>query len=87
MINYDMPKDIESYTHRIGHTGRAGRKGTATTFVTGEGVEKDVLFDLKNMLEKCNQKVPPELARHPDCVAPEQREFRKKHPKVVEAKK
>ena len=31
-----MPKDIESYTHRIGRTGRAGKKGNAATFVTGE---------------------------------------------------
>ena len=86
-LNYDMPKDIESYTHRIGRTGRAGRKGTATTLVTGEGIEKEVLHDLKTMLEKCGQKVPNELARHPDCVPADQREFRKKHPKVVEAKK
>ena len=87
VINYDMPKDIESYTHRIGRTGRAGRKGTATTLVTGEGIEKEVLHALKTMLEKCGQKVPNELARHPDCVPADQREFRKKHPKVVEAKK
>ena len=66
VINYDMPKDIASYTHRIGRTGRAGRKGIATTFVTGEGVEgKGVLFDLRMMLASCKQAVPPELARHP----------------------
>ena len=66
VINYDMPKDIESYTHRIGRTGRAGRKGIATTFVTGEGVEsRGVLFDLCAMLRNCKQQVPPELARHP----------------------
>ncbi len=87
VINYDMPKDIESYTHRIGRTGRAGKKGNAVTFVTGEGIEENVLWDLKNMLEKCKQPVPPDLSRHPACIDPEQREFRKKHPKVVEAKK
>ena len=87
VINYDMPKDIESYTHRIGRTGRAGRKGVATTFVTGEGLEENVLWDLAQMLKKCGQPVPNDLARHPACCDPEQREFRKKHPKVVEAKK
>ena len=87
VINYDMPKDIESYTHRIGRTGRAGKKGNAATFVTGEGIEENVLWDLKCMLEKCKQPVPPELARHPACIDPEQREYRKKHPKVIEAKK
>lgn len=34
VINYDIPQDIESYTHRIGRTGRAGRKGKALLFVT-----------------------------------------------------
>lgn len=33
VINYDIPTDIESYVHRIGRTGRAGRKGTAVLFV------------------------------------------------------
>ena len=34
VINYDIPNDPESYTHRIGRTGRAGRKGTSLLFVT-----------------------------------------------------
>ena len=34
VINYDMPGDTESYVHRIGRTGRAGRDGTAVLFVT-----------------------------------------------------
>ncbi len=33
VINYDVPHDVESYTHRIGRTGRAGRKGDAILFV------------------------------------------------------
>ena len=33
VINYDLPGDNESYVHRIGRTGRAGRKGTAISFV------------------------------------------------------
>lgn len=32
VINYDLPKDIDDYTHRIGRTGRAGHKGLATGF-------------------------------------------------------
>ena len=34
VINYDIPRDVESYVHRIGRTGRAGREGRAFTFVT-----------------------------------------------------
>jgi ATP-dependent RNA helicase DeaD len=34
VINYDVPHDVESYVHRIGRTGRAGRTGTAIMFVT-----------------------------------------------------
>ena len=37
VINYDMPTDNESYVHRIGRTGRAGRKGTAILFVPPNG--------------------------------------------------
>lgn len=33
VINYDIPQDHESYVHRIGRTGRAGRKGVAITFI------------------------------------------------------
>ena len=34
VVNYDIPTDTESYTHRIGRTGRAGRSGDAISFVT-----------------------------------------------------
>ncbi len=33
VINYDIPQDPESYVHRIGRTGRAGKKGVAMTFI------------------------------------------------------
>jgi ATP-dependent RNA helicase DeaD len=34
VYNFDVPQDTESYVHRIGRTGRAGKKGQAMTFVT-----------------------------------------------------
>ena len=34
VINFDIPQDPESYVHRIGRTGRAGKTGLALTFVT-----------------------------------------------------
>ena len=36
VLNFDAPFDLESYTHRIGRTGRAGREGDAIIFVTGK---------------------------------------------------
>jgi len=38
VVNYDVPGTPETYTHRIGRTGRASRTGEAHTFVTGEDV-------------------------------------------------
>jgi len=34
VFNFDLPQDPESYVHRIGRTGRAGKEGVAITFVT-----------------------------------------------------
>ena len=34
VINYNLPQDIESYIHRVGRTGRAGKTGEAISFVT-----------------------------------------------------
>ena len=36
VINYDLPKNLENYIHRIGRSGRFGRKGVAINFVTPE---------------------------------------------------
>ncbi|KAG4209980.1 hypothetical protein ERO13_A02G015900v2 [Gossypium hirsutum] len=62
VINYDMPGNIEMYTHRIGRTGRAGKTGVATTFLTLH--DTDVFFDLKQMLVQSGSPVPHELAKH-----------------------
>lgn len=37
VINFDFPNDAETYVHRIGRTGRAGRKGVAISFITPKG--------------------------------------------------
>eukprot|EP01016_Furgasonia_blochmanni_P013894 TRINITY_DN1715_c0_g1_i4.p1 TRINITY_DN1715_c0_g1~~TRINITY_DN1715_c0_g1_i4.p1 ORF type:complete len:599 (+),score=59.27 TRINITY_DN1715_c0_g1_i4:301-2097(+) len=63
VINFDAPKNIQDYTHRIGRTGRAGKKGLATTFLTS--ADEELFFDLKNFLMQNNQNVPQELAMHP----------------------
>ena len=50
VINYDIPLDTESYVHRIGRTGRAGRKGDAILFVTYR--EKRMLQAIERMTKK-----------------------------------
>uniref|UniRef100_A0A915Q207 Probable ATP-dependent RNA helicase DDX23 n=1 Tax=Setaria digitata TaxID=48799 RepID=A0A915Q207_9BILA len=66
VLNYDMAKSIEDYTHRIGRTGRAGKHGKAITFLTPE--DKDVFYDLKQcLLESPVSTCPPELANHPEA--------------------
>ncbi len=39
VINFDMPDSLDSYTHRIGRTGRASKTGDAFTFITREDAE------------------------------------------------
>ncbi|RQX73511.1 DEAD (Asp-Glu-Ala-Asp) box polypeptide 41 family protein [Toxoplasma gondii CAST] len=60
VINFDMPKEIENYVHRIGRTGRCGRTGVATTFVN-KNQEETVLLDLKALLIEAGQRMPPFL--------------------------
>ncbi|KAF2434993.1 pre-mRNA-splicing ATP-dependent RNA helicase-like protein prp28 [Tothia fuscella] len=63
VINFNMATNIESYTHRIGRTGRAGKSGVAITFLGNE--DQDVFYDLKSMLGKSEiSKVPEELRKH-----------------------
>ncbi|VDB90866.1 Bgt-51323 [Blumeria graminis f. sp. tritici] len=58
-----MATNIESYTHRIGRTGRAGKSGVAITFLGNEDSEN--LYDLKQMLMKSSlSRVPEELRKH-----------------------
>jgi superfamily II DNA/RNA helicase len=51
VINYDCPEDPDTYTHRIGRTGRAGATGVAITFVDWEDMPRWVLIDKSMGLE------------------------------------
>ncbi|OCK78690.1 DEAD-domain-containing protein [Lepidopterella palustris CBS 459.81] len=63
VVNFNMATNIESYTHRIGRTGRAGKSGVAITFLGNE--DADVMYDLKQMLMKSQiSRVPEELRKH-----------------------
>jgi ATP-dependent RNA helicase DDX41 len=61
VINFDMPEEIENYVHRIGRTGRRGKTGRATTFVSLKDNSETILLDLKYLLKEAKQKIPPVL--------------------------
>ena len=54
VINYDFPFDAETYTHRIGRTGRAGRSGEAILFVNRreKNFIKNLEYSTKNKIEE-----------------------------------
>jgi len=60
VINYDFPKDIATYVHRIGRTGRAGQSGLAISFLTPECKMGRQLWDL---FEENGLEVPVDLRR------------------------
>lgn len=59
VINYDVPNHYEDYVHRVGRTGRAGKKGCAITFIS----EDDARYapDLLKALQLSEQVVPDDL--------------------------
>ncbi|XP_072342994.1 ATP-dependent RNA helicase DDX42-like isoform X1 [Scyliorhinus torazame] len=59
VINYDVARDIDTHTHRIGRTGRAGEKGVAYTLMTCK--DSNFAGDLVRNLEGANQYVSKEL--------------------------
>jgi len=54
VINYDVPHDTESYIHRIGRTGRAGREGDAILFISPR--EKRMLYSIERATKKSIEK-------------------------------
>ncbi|XP_012327205.2 probable ATP-dependent RNA helicase DDX43 [Aotus nancymaae] len=59
VYNFDFPRNIEEYVHRIGRTGRAGRTGVSITTMT----RNDWKFapELVNILQRANQTIPDDL--------------------------
>ncbi|KAK2574488.1 putative ATP-dependent RNA helicase DDX43 [Acropora cervicornis] len=60
VLNFDFPRSIEDYVHRIGRTGRAGKKGTSLSLVTRDDWRQ--AHKLINIMVEANQEVPDELA-------------------------
>ena len=60
VINFNCPNHKEDYIHRIGRTGRAGKKGIAYTFIDPKN-EDHLAEDIVRALEMSNQEIPEEL--------------------------
>lgn len=57
VINYDLPKCIDDYVHRIGRTGRVGNRGKATSFYNPES-DEGLVGDLVKVLTQAGQEIP-----------------------------
>ena len=72
VINYDVPRDVEDYVHRIGRTARAQRDGVAITFVSDADMR--YFFNIEQFLAKeiLKQPLPEGLGEAPayQTVAP-----------------
>merc|ERR1719401_2698027 len=55
VCNYDVPKTLEDYIHRIGRTGRAGAKGTAVTFFPADAYTPDVIRMARNIAKSMRE--------------------------------
>lgn len=56
VINFDLPKDIDDYVHRIGRTGRAGKSGLATAFFSDKNLP--LAKALVELMRESNQEIP-----------------------------
>lgn len=64
VINFDLPKDIDNYVHRIGRTGRAGKSGLATAFFTDSN--QPLAKALADLMREAKQEVPDWLLQFAD---------------------
>jgi len=59
VVNYGFPQTVESYVHRIGRTGRAGKRGVAYTIISPR--DRVPVKEFVEVLKKAEQTIPPEL--------------------------
>ncbi|UZJ54833.1 hypothetical protein CBS101457_004153 [Exobasidium rhododendri] len=77
VINYSFPTSFEAYIHRIGRTGRAGKRGIAFTFL--ESYDEEFFYDLRQELTRSPiSTVPRELEKHPASQTRVTRDYKRK---------
>ena len=60
VINYDLPTQPENYLHRIGRSGRFGRKGVAINFVSKD--DERMLQDIQRFYNTVVEELPANIA-------------------------
>nr|XP_043625043.1 DEAD-box ATP-dependent RNA helicase 52-like [Erigeron canadensis] len=67
VINFDLPRDIDSYVHRIGRTGRAGKSGLATAFFNDKN--SCIAKALSELMIEAHQEAPDWLNQYAESYA------------------
>ncbi len=57
VVNFDLPRSVADYTHRIGRTGRAGARGVAVNFITAETHEHFRLIEKRHRLHLVREQI------------------------------
>ena len=60
VVNYDFPQDRENYIHRIGRSGRYGRKGTAINFILNE--DKEMMSEIEQSYHTTIEPLPENIS-------------------------
>uniref|UniRef100_A0A7S4NX13 Helicase C-terminal domain-containing protein n=1 Tax=Paramoeba aestuarina TaxID=180227 RepID=A0A7S4NX13_9EUKA len=60
VVNYDLPRNVDTYLYRIGRSGRFGRKGVAVNFITNDDV--DQLRAIEQFYQTVIEEMPADLA-------------------------
>ncbi len=81
VINYDVPYDTETYIHRIGRTGRAGRKGTAILFLSRR--EKRMLRSIEKATRQTIE--PMQMPSHQDVSDRRIQQFKQRISETIES--
>lgn len=83
VINFDLPEQVEDYTHRIGRTGRAGRSGTAISFAVHD--QKSDILQIQRLINITlpirsirGEKLEPITASTPNKRIPKKRPMQTK---------
>jgi ATP-dependent RNA helicase DDX43 len=64
VVNYDFPRNIEEYVHRVGRTGRANKRGTSLSFMTRN--DWGSAAELIDILKEADQEIHEELQQMAD---------------------